>query len=164
MVRLRDDLLRAERRRSRRADKRRRSRSRLKLQEEGRRAVSGDLNPSSMACTAAWVRSEAPNLRIIRSTCTLAAPMLMVRVCAICWLVCPVVSSSRTSVSRGVSASSRGSWCSGGVGYGVCCFSSASCLRSRVASSWFSGDSPSSTADGLDRCRVFRQQVSDYRQ
>src|SRR5215208_5993190 len=108
------------------------------------RLVLREVNPNSIARTAAWVRSETPSLRIIRSTCTLAVPLLMVNVCAICWLVCPVVRSPRTSVSRGVSASSRGSWRFDGVGYRLCCFSSASCLRSRVASSWLSGDSPSS--------------------
>ena len=41
------------------------------------------MSPSSMARTAAWVRSETSSFLMIRSTWTLAVDRLIVRVCAI---------------------------------------------------------------------------------
>lgn len=61
-----------------------------------------------MARTAACVRSETPSLRIMRSTWTFAVPLLITRVCGICWLVYPEASSCRISASRGVSGSRSG--------------------------------------------------------
>ena len=69
---------------------------------------SSGLKPSSMARTAAWVRSETRSFAMRCWTCFLTVLTLTRSLFAICWLVRPWASSPKTWSSLCESLSSRG--------------------------------------------------------
>src|ERR671920_937656 len=64
--------------------------------------------PSSMALTAAWVRSETSSFETMCCMCFFTVLTLIRRLRAICWLVCPLATSRSTSASRRDKACTRG--------------------------------------------------------
>ena len=109
--------------------------------------------PSWVALTAAWTRSETPNLKMMCRTCFFMVLELIKRLREISWLLCPRAIRRSTSTSRGVNVSgSVGAGCpplanltSGRLSGSFFDASSISCRSNCVATSWSNKASPART-------------------